>query len=72
MTAEDKYSLRNSDNLREAFQMEISKILKTFTLQFAQLVQSLSNSKYFEKKDDRCSVCIFEVTDCEKHIDANI
>ena len=52
--------------------MEISKILKTFTLQFAQLVQSLSNSKYFEKKDDRCSVCIFEVTDCEKHIDANI
>ena len=52
--------------------MEISKILKTFSQQFAQLMQSPSNSTYSEKKDDRCSVCVFEVTDCEKHIDTNI
>ena len=49
MTADDKYSLRNSENLREPIQMQLYKILKTFSQHFAQLVQSTSNFKHFER-----------------------
>ena len=50
MTDEDKYSLHNSENLQEPFQMQISKMLKTFTLQFAELVECPPNCKHFVKK----------------------
>ena len=50
MTADDKYSPRNSENLPEPIQMQLSKILKTFSQHFPQLVQSTSTFKDFEKK----------------------
>ena len=50
MTADDKCTLRNSGNLREPIQMQLSKILKTFSQHFAQFEQSTSNFKHFEKK----------------------
>ena len=49
MTAEDKYSLGNSENLREPIQMQLPKNLKTFRQHFAQYVQSASNFRHFEK-----------------------
>ena len=50
LTADDMYSLRNSENFREPIQMELSKILKIFCQHFAELVQSTSNFKHFGKK----------------------
>ena len=50
MTADDKYSVRNSENLREPIQIQLYKILKTFSQHFAQIVQSTSNFEHFEKK----------------------
>ena len=52
--------------------MQISKMLKTFSQKFAKLVECPSNCKHFGKKDDCSSVCVFEVTHCEKHLDANV
>ena len=72
MNADDKYSLRNTANLREHIQMQLSKILKTFSQHFAQLVQSTSNFKHFEKIDDPRSVCIFEDTHCDKNRYTNV
>ena len=50
MTADDKYSVRNSENLREPIQIQLYKTLKTFSQHFAQIVQSTSNFEHFEKK----------------------
>ena len=50
LTADDKYSLPNSENLQKTIKMQLSKILKTFSRSFAELVQSTSNFKHFEKK----------------------
>ena len=72
LTADDKYSLRNSENLRETIQMELYNRLKIFSQHFAQLVQSISNLKLFAKKDDPLSVCIFEVTQCERQRYTNV
>ena len=72
MTADDKYSLRNGEDLGEPIQMQLYKKLKTFFQHFAQLVQSTSNFKHFENKDDSNSVCIFEVTHSEKHRYTNV
>ena len=66
MSAHDKYSFRNSENLREPIQSQLSKNLKTFAQHFAQFVQSTSNFRHFGKNDDPRNVCIFEVTHCEK------
>ena len=72
LTADDKYSLPNSENMREPIQMQLYKILKTYCRHFVQLVQSTSNFKHFEKKDNPLSVCIFEVSHCERHRYTNI
>ena len=45
--------------------MQLYKTLKTFSHYFAQLVQSTSNFKHFEKEDRPLSVCILEVTHCQ-------
>ena len=58
LNADEKCSLRNSENLSEPIQMQLSKILKTFSQHFAHLVQSTSNFKHFQNKNDPRSVCI--------------
>ena len=72
LTADDKYSLPNSENLQKTIKMQLSKILKTFSRSFAELVQSTSNFKHFEKKDVPRSVCIFEITHCKRHRYTNV
>ena len=44
------FSLRNSENLRQPIQMQLSKILKTFSQHFAELLQSTSNFKHLKKQ----------------------
>ena len=48
-------------------QTQLSKRLETFSQDFAQFLESTSNFKNFEEKDDPRSLCIFEVSDCESH-----
>ena len=72
MTADDKYPLCNSGNFREDIQIQLWKILKTFSQHVAQVVQSTSNFKHFKKGDDPRRDCIFEVTHCQRHRHANV
>ena len=50
MTTDAKYSLCNSESLREIIQMILCKSLKTFSQHFAQFLRSTSNFKHYEKK----------------------
>ena len=66
LTADDKYSLLNRDNLTELFQMQLSK--KNFFCQFlSAFLKCRSSFEQFEKKDDRHRLCLSEITDCERH-----
>ena len=49
MTADDKYSLRNSATLPQPIEMQLSKNLKTFSQPLTQFQQSTSKFKYFEQ-----------------------
>ena len=49
------------------YQMQLSKKLKTFCLFFCPFFKSASNFEDFESKDDFHSLCISEITDCERH-----
>ena len=46
--------------------MQLSKILKTSSEHFAQLMQSTSKFKHLEKQDNRHCVCILEVSHCQQ------
>ena len=47
LTADDKYSYRNSKNFPQPIQMQLSKNLKTFSQHSATLLKSTSNVKHF-------------------------
>ena len=50
LTADDKYPLRNCENLPLPIEIQLSKKLKTFPQSFVPILQSPSNLKPFEKK----------------------
>ena len=47
--------------------MELSQKQKTFAQFFSSFLESSLNLEHFQKKDDPHSLCIFEITDCQKH-----
>ena len=51
----------------ESNEMQQSKNIKAFFQAFAQFLEATSNFNNFEKKDYPSSLCIFEITDCERH-----
>ena len=63
MTAVDKCSLSNRDNLMQPIHMQLSQKLKNFSRFFSK---SRLNFEYFQKKDDPHSLFISEATACEK------
>ena len=66
LTADDKYSLLNRDNLYQHFQMQLSqkrKILSEFLFAFLKF---RVNFEITEKRDDPHSWCIFELTNSEQ------
>ena len=67
LTADDKYSLRNSENLRQPIKMQLSKNLKTFSQYLAKFLESTSDFQHFGKKEDSHSLRISEITDCEMY-----
>ena len=54
-TADEKYSPRNSENLPQPIQMQLSKKLKRFSRVFAAFRKFTSN-KYFLKKGGPCTL----------------
>ena len=66
MTAVDKCSLPNRDNLVQPIHMQLSQKLKTFSEFLATFSKSSLNFEHFQKKDDAHSLFISEATSCEK------
>ena len=66
MTAVDKCSLPNRDNLMTPIHMQLSKKLKTFSQFFLAFAKSRLNFEHFQEKDDAHSLFISEGTACEK------
>ena len=66
MTALDKCSLPNRDNLMTPIHMQLSKKLKTFSQFFLAFSKSRLNFEHFQEKDDAHSLFISEGTVCEK------
>ena len=55
MTANDKYSLPNSANLRQPIQMQLCKKQKVFSQIFVVFLKSTSNFQHGQKKYDNHS-----------------
>ena len=65
MSAVEKCSLSNRDNLMQPIHMERSEKLKTFSEFFRAFSTSGLKFEHFEKKDDPHSLFISEATACE-------
>ena len=66
MSAVDKCSFPNRDNLMEPIHMPLSQKLKTFCEFFLVFSKSSLNFEPFQKKDDAHSLFITGATACEK------
>ena len=66
MTAVDKCSLPNRDNLMQPIHMQLTQKRKTFSGFFNVSSKSRLSLEYFQKKDDAHSLLISEATACEK------
>ena len=66
LTADDKYSLLNRDNLTQSIQTLLSQKQKTFSQIFSSFLKSTLNFEHFQKKDDPHSQCISEIEDSKK------
>ena len=52
MTADDKYSLVNQDNLRQPIPTQLYQKQKAFSLFFLAFSESALTCEHFQKKDD--------------------
>ena len=66
LTANDKYPVQECVNFSSPIQMELSLKAKVFSDSFVPSLEFTSDFKDFEKKDDRHSFFISEITDCER------
>ena len=66
LTGGDKYSLLNRDNLMQPTEMKLSKKEKAYSQLFFVCLKFRPNFEHFEKKDDRHSLCISEITECKR------
>ena len=66
MSALDKCSLPNRDNLMQPIHMKLSQKLKIFSQLFNVISKSSLNFQYFQKKDDPYSLFISGAAACEK------
>ena len=66
MSAVEKCSVPNRDNLMQPVPMHLSQKLKTFSRFFNVLSKSRLSFEYLQKKDDAHSLLISEATACEK------
>ena len=66
LTADDKYSSRNIQNLTQQLQTTMSQKQKTFYRIFITYVKSRRSSDNFVKKDESTSLSIYDIIDAEK------
>ena len=66
MSAVDKCSLPNTDNLMQPIHMQLLQKLNTFSGFFNIFSKSRLSFEYFQKKDDAHSLFICEAKACEK------
>ena len=66
MSAVDKCSLPNTENLKQPIHMQLSQKLKTFSHISLAFSKCRLNFEPFQKKDDVHSLFICEATACEK------
>ena len=66
MTADDKYSLLNRDNLRQPIPTRLSQKQKAFSEFFLSFSKSTLNFEHLQKKDDLDSWNISYITHSEK------
>ena len=66
LTADDKYSLLNRDNLRQPIQMQLSQKEKTFSEFVFEFLKCKLNFERFQKNCDIYSWYISKITDSEK------
>ena len=66
LTADDKYSPLNRDNLTQPIQILLSKKQNNFSQFFSAFPKSTLNFQHFRKKDDPHRGCISQIRDSEK------
>ena len=66
ISAVDKCSLPNTENLMQPIHMQLSQTLKTFSEFFPAFSKSSLNFEHFQKKDDAHSLFICEATVLDK------
>ena len=66
VSAVDKCSLPNTDNLMQPIHMQLSQKLKTFSGFFNVFSKSRLSFEYFQNKDDAHSLFICVATACKK------
>ena len=72
LTADDKYSRRNIQNLTQELQTAISQKQKTFSRIFITYLKSITNSEAFAKMVESASLSICEIIDAEKSCYLNV
>ena len=66
LTADDKYSGRNMQNLLRKFQTPISQKQKNFSGFFIAFLECAWNLEHYQKKDDYHSLIISEIINAER------
>ena len=66
LTADDKYSASNMQNLRQQFQTPLSQKQKTFSRFFIAFLKCAWNLEYFQKNDEYPSLNISEIIYAER------
>ena len=65
LTANDNYPVQDSENLSSPIQMHFSLKPNIFSDFLVPFLESTSNFKHFEKKDDHHAYFLSEITECE-------
>ena len=66
LTADDKYSGSNMQNVPQQFQTPLSHKQKTFSGFFIAFLKCAWNLEHFEEKDEYPSLIISEIIDAER------
>ena len=66
LTADDKYSGSNIQNLLQQFQTPLSQIQKTFSRFFIKFLKCAWNLEHFQKKDEYPNLIISKSIDAER------
>ena len=66
LTANDNYPVQDCENLSSPIQMHLSLERNFFSDLLVPFLESTSSFKHFEKKDDRYTYFLLEITECER------